>query len=81
MAVADVAVKQEPIDAVDLENRIIELCKSVPKGLSDQMLVDEMPGIAPQQRVTAINRLLSQVRNHVPNLSRIISYTYLATSG
>lgn len=61
MAVADIVVKQEAVGAVDLEERICELCKLSPKGISDQVIQQDMPGIPPQQRVTAINRLLSIV--------------------
>ena len=62
MAVADVVIKQEAVDAVDLEERVVQLCKDNPKGISDQLITQDMPNIPPQQRVTAINRLLSMVR-------------------
>lgn len=52
-------VKQESIDLVDLEARIVQLCKTNQKGVSDATVQQELPGIPPQQRVTAINRLLS----------------------
>lgn len=52
-------VKQEPIDLVDLETKIVQLCKKNPKGIADAMVQEELPGIPPRQRVTAINRLLS----------------------
>lgn len=61
MAVADVVIKQEAVDAVDLEERVVELCKVNPKGITDQLISQDMPNIPPQQRVTAINRLLSMV--------------------
>lgn len=61
MAVADVVIKQEAVDAVDLEERVVELCKANPKGITDQLISQDMPNIPPQQRVTAINRLLSMV--------------------
>ena len=61
MAVADIVVKQEAVGAVDLEERICDLCRTNPKGISDQLIQQDMPGIPPQQRVTAINRLLSIV--------------------
>ena len=54
-----VAVKQEAIDLVDLEAKIIELCKENDKGISDAAVQEGLPGIPPRQRVTAINRLLS----------------------
>lgn len=61
MAVADVVIKQEAVDAVDLEERVAQLCKENPKGITDQMISQDMPNIPPPQRVTAINRLLSMV--------------------
>ena len=61
MAVADVVIKQESVDAVDLEERIIQLCKDNTKGISDHVILSDMPSISPEQRVTAINRLLSTV--------------------
>lgn len=61
MAVADVVIKQEAVDAVDLEERVVQLCKENPKGITDQLILQDMPNIPPQQRVTAINRLLSMV--------------------
>ena len=61
MAVADVVIKQEAVDVVDLEERVVQLCKENPKGITDQIISQDMPNIPPQQRVTAINRLLSMV--------------------
>ena len=61
MAVADVVIKQEAVNAVDLEERVVELCKANPKGITDQLISQDMPNISPQQRVSAINRLLSMV--------------------
>ena len=61
MAVADVVIKQEAVDAVDLEERVVQLCKENPKGITDQLISQDLPNIPPQQRVTAINRLLSMV--------------------
>ena len=95
----DVTVKQEPVEAVDLENRfeslpicqnqmitkgyswfpycfqvsqqtvflsfnifrIIGLCQEIPKGITDQVIQNDMPQFDARQRVTAINRLLSTV--------------------
>ena len=54
-------IKQESVDAVDLEERIIQLCKDNTKGISDHVILSDMPSISPEQRVTAINRLLSTV--------------------
>ncbi|XP_002731250.1 DNA-directed RNA polymerase III subunit RPC6-like [Saccoglossus kowalevskii] len=59
---SNVPVKQEPTDATDLENRIIELCRSDPKGIGDAIIQEDMPHIDVRQRATAINRLLSAGR-------------------
>ena len=56
-----VAVKQEPVEFVDFESKVIELCKDNPKGITDSTIQDAIPGISAQQRVKAINRLLSTV--------------------
>jgi len=58
----NVNVKSEPVDATDLENRIIELCEELPKGITDQVIQNVMPTFDAQQRVMAINRLLSTGR-------------------
>lgn len=54
-------IKQEAVDAVEFEERVVQLCKENPKGITDQLISQDMPNIPPQQRVTAINRLLSMV--------------------
>ena len=78
MAVADVVIKQEAVDAVDLEARVVQLCKENPKGITDQIISQGMPNIPPQQRVTAINRLLSMVSHSIAKLSlRIYPYYFL----
>lgn len=46
--------------AVDLESRIMKLCETYPKGLPDKVLQSEIPNVEAQQRVMAINRLLSR---------------------
>ncbi|XP_072025702.1 DNA-directed RNA polymerase III subunit RPC6-like [Amphiura filiformis] len=59
-AAAGVPIKQEAADdAMNLEERILELCKSDSKGIPDAVIKTELPHIDVQQRVTAINRLLS----------------------
>ena len=45
--------------------RIILLCQQIPKGITDQVIQNDMPQFDAQQRVMAINRLLSTVRNHI----------------
>ncbi|XP_074655052.1 DNA-directed RNA polymerase III subunit RPC6-like [Tubulanus polymorphus] len=52
-------IKQENTDAVDLEKRVIELCEQFPKGITDAMIQTCAPHLTPQQRVQALNRLLS----------------------
>ena len=61
MAVADIVIKQEAIEAVDLESKILTLCKENAKGNTDATIQQSMPSIPAQQRVMAINRLLSTV--------------------
>ncbi len=41
--------------------RILELCKTDSKGIPDSVIKKQLPHIDAQQRVTAINRLLSTV--------------------
>lgn len=59
MEMETVSVKQEVADATDLESRIVALCQQFPKGINDAVIQNDMPDVEPQQRVTAINRLLS----------------------
>lgn len=61
MAVADIVIKQEAIQAVDLESKILTLCQENAKGVTDGIIQQSMPSIPAQQRVMAINRLLSTV--------------------
>lgn len=61
MAVADIVIKQEAIEAVDLESKILTLCQENAKGVTDGIIQQSMPSIPAQQRVMAINRLLSTV--------------------
>ncbi|KAG7493018.1 hypothetical protein MATL_G00020110 [Megalops atlanticus] len=56
---AEVKVKQESTDPVDIENRIKELCQQFPHGITDQVIQNDMPHVEAQQRAMAINRLLS----------------------
>ncbi|XP_071484747.1 DNA-directed RNA polymerase III subunit RPC6-like [Diadema antillarum] len=46
-------------DAMNLEERILELCKQDANGIPDSALQKQLPNIDTQQRVTAVNRLLS----------------------
>ena len=72
MAVADiaaVAVKQEKDDSetgiqsnpVNLEERILELCKEHSKGVTDEMIISDQPMIDNVKRMKALQRLLSMV--------------------
>ena len=65
MAVADIVIKQESIEAVDLESKILLLCKENRKGITDAIIQQSMPSIPAQQRVMAINRLLSTVLHYI----------------
>ncbi|XP_037261611.1 DNA-directed RNA polymerase III subunit RPC6 isoform X2 [Falco rusticolus] len=56
---AEVKVKPEVPDPMDIENRIIELCHQFPHGITDQVIQNDMPHMEAQQRAMAINRLLS----------------------
>lgn len=44
---------------INTEQRILELCAQNPDGISDSMLQQEIPQISAQQRLAALNRLLS----------------------
>lgn len=63
----------EPVDPVDLEERILALCRDNPKGITDEMLTQDQPLIGTAKRMKALQRLLSQVRfvcgclSHKPN--------------
>lgn len=54
-------VKPEPVDPVDLEDTILRLCRDNPKGITDNLLQAECPGISVEQRMKALQRLLSRV--------------------
>ncbi|NXP75160.1 RPC6 polymerase, partial [Ramphastos sulfuratus] len=56
---AEVKVKPEAPDLMDIESRIIELCHQFPHGITDQVIQNDMPHMEAQQRAVAINRLLS----------------------
>lgn len=58
---AEVKVKQEKdlYDPADVEKRIKDLCEQFPHGITDHVIQNDMPHLQPQQRATAINKLLS----------------------
>ena len=41
--------------------RIFKLCQEIPKGITNDVISNDMPHVETEQRVMAINRLLSQV--------------------
>jgi len=47
------------IDPVNLESDILQLCLQFPNGVSDKMLENSFRYVTVQQRLSAINRLLS----------------------
>jgi len=55
-----IQVKQEPVEALNLENRILELCQQFPKGITDKVLQSDQPHVDTKQRLHAFQRLLSQ---------------------
>lgn len=57
-----VTIKKEPVEGLDLETRILELCKNSPDGVDDATIIADMPQFDAKQRVQAINRLLSTAR-------------------
>ncbi|XP_078671611.1 DNA-directed RNA polymerase III subunit RPC6-like [Branchiostoma floridae x Branchiostoma belcheri] len=57
-----VVIKQESVEPVELESRVIELCQETPKGITDALIMKHMPMVTAQQRASAINRLLSTGR-------------------
>lgn len=70
------AVKQESVDLVDLEAKIVELCRDNPKGIPDTAVQQGLPGIPPRQRVTAINRLLSTGQIELLKSGSTLLYKY-----
>ena len=56
------SIKKEPVDGLDLETRILELCKQNSDGVDDATIIADMPQFDAKQRVQAINRLLSTAR-------------------
>ena len=41
--------------------RILQLCKDIPKGITDSVIQNDMPECDASQRVMAVNKLLSTV--------------------
>lgn len=71
MAVADVtakAIKAEPntdnrgpLDPLDLEERILELCGNHAKGVTEDIITTELPQMAKDKIMKSLQRLLSVV--------------------
>lgn len=59
---SNVVLKQEAVEAIGLEDRIIQLCEENPRGISDATIVKDQPSVDVGRRAAAINRLLSTVR-------------------
>lgn len=51
----------EPVNFVDLEERILQLCSESPKGITDEMIRLDQPMLDTGRRLKALQRLLSQV--------------------
>lgn len=69
-------VKPEPVDPVDLEDTILRLCRDNPKGITDNLLQSECPGISVEQRVKALQRLLSMVVLKIADFVDCLYYYY-----
>lgn len=54
--IADIKVEDAGLNA---EQRILELCAQNPDGINDVILQHGMPQVSAQQRLAALNRLLS----------------------
>ncbi|XP_785983.4 DNA-directed RNA polymerase III subunit RPC6 [Strongylocentrotus purpuratus] len=66
--------KQEAPDAMNLEERILELCKQNPDGIADSTLQKELPNVDTRQRVSAVNRLLSSGKIDLVKTSNELVY-------
>lgn len=49
-----------PVHPVDLDERILNLCSQNPKGITDDIITADQPQINTEQRLKALQRLLSQ---------------------
>lgn len=90
MAVARLAaMKEEPpdpgdhahlADPVSLEERILTLCAANPKGISDDVIIHDQPTVSAQQRMKALQRLLSQGKVDLLKQGSTLVYRLKATS-
>jgi DNA-directed RNA polymerase III subunit RPC6 len=55
-----VTVKQEQLDAADIDDRILLLCQQNVKGITEDILLADMPSLKGQPLADAINRLMKK---------------------
>lgn len=53
-------VEPRPVHPVELDERILNLCSENPKGITDDIITADQPQINTEQRLKALQRLLSQ---------------------
>ena len=53
-------VEPKPVHPVELDERIMNLCSQYPKGVTDDIIMQDQPQINTEQRLKALQRLLSQ---------------------
>ncbi len=53
-------VEPRPVHPVELDERILNLCSQNPKGITDDIIMMDQPQINTEQRMKALQRLLSQ---------------------
>ena len=56
------SVEPKPVHPVELDERILNLCSQYPKGITDDIIMQDQPQINTEQRMKALQRLLSQAR-------------------
>ena len=59
------SVEPKPVHPVELDERILNLCLQYPKGITDDIITQDQPQINTEQRLKALQRLLSQARQCV----------------
>jgi len=58
------AAAEPPVNLVDLEERILQLCAENPKGISEEVIKSDQPQLDAERRLKALERLLTQVFRH-----------------
>ena len=53
-------LEPRPVHPVELDERILNLCSQNPKGITDDIITADQPQINTEQRMKALQRLLSQ---------------------